>query len=729
MLRLLNTPGTILGLAASFVALVTTLVLFAALSQPHLGLRLGAGEDGQIRAVAVRDNSPAAIAGIRAGDPFGALRLADGSLLALDPLDLIEEPDMLSSYPQIDTFLARQEQLSMALRHPAPDAGVAETPLALIPAPARPIGDLPMVFWVQWGVGVAGFLIGTWVLALRARAAPARFLALTGFGLLLSAHAAAIYSTRELALPEGTFRLLSGINQFGALAFGAGMIGLFMVYPAKLARTRWTALPALVLALWWISGHLRLLPHPALQMQAPILAALLVIGGCIALQYRATRADPPARAVLVWFGLFVLIGAGAFVVTVVLPILLGIEAAISQGFAFLFFLPIYIGLALGVSRYRLFDLGDWAFGILFYLGGLVLLLALDAFLILGVALDRTPAFGLALVIVGLGYLPLRDWLARRILARRDMQTPVFGTITDIALAGPGAAPLERWTALLRAEFDPVEISALPAPGPSEVRRAEEGAALEFPAIDRLPALRLQWVRQGKGLFSSRDLSRAQDIAKMLQQACDSRDAYDKGVHTERGRVAQDIHDNIGIQLLGALHAPQPARKDVLIREALGDLRDIISDAKRAEHPLNDMLADLRAALADLLEAAGMRLIWQAEIEESVVLPPRSAHALRSILREAVGNALRHSGGSTVRVHVAQQGQRLAFTITDNGKGGAVPKPDEPGLGLSTMRARAAGLGGHVEITDIPPPATGMQAMGTQVAGWLPLAPARAPRAT
>ena len=722
MVPFLRMPVMVLGFALSLVVGSTTLVLLIALSQPYLGARLGVAGDGSVQIVSVQPNGPAAAAGLKAGDIFGPVYLEDGTALSLDSVDLTEEPDMLPGYAEIDAFLARQQQISTALRQSFGETGAAVLPGELVPAPARPISDLPLVFWVQWGVGVAGFLIGAWVLALRAQSGPAWHLALTGFGLMLSAHAAAVYSTRELALPKVTFQMLSGINQFGALAFGVGMIGLFLVYPAKLVPARWTALPAFFFLAWWTSGQFRVFPEPTLQMQLPIVLALLVIAGCIVLQYRATRKDPAARAVLVWFGLFVLIGAGAFVLTVILPILLGIDAVLSQGYAFLFFLPIYIGLALGVSRYRLFDLGDWAFGVLFYLGGVLLLLVLDAVLILGVALDRTPAFGLALMIVGLGYLPLRDWLARRVLSRRTPQTSIFGRITEIALSGPATTPLERWTDLLQAEFNPLELIALPAPGPAEVRRVDEGAALEFPAIDRLPPLRLQWVRQGKGLFSSRDLSRAQDIAKMLQQACDSRDAYDQGVLTERGRVAQDIHDNIGIQLLGALHTPQPGRKDVLIREALGDLRDIISDAGRSDQPVNDMLADLRGALAEMLDHAGISLRWRTEISDDIVLPPRTAHGLRSILREAVGNALRHSGASMIMVDVEQKGQALFFSVTDNGIGGARPKAGETGLGLSTMRARAAGLGGGAEIADAAPPLT-----GTIVSGWLPLGPRHAAR--
>src|SRR5690606_4795362 len=118
---------------------------------------------------------------------------------------------------------------------------------------------------------------------------------------------------------------------------------------------------------------------------------------------------------LTWLGLAVIVGAGAFVATVILPAALGIGTLVSQGQAFLFFLTIYGGVALGVARYRLFQLDEWAFRILFYVAGVLFLLALDAALIATVIDERAPAFALSLAIVALTWLPLRDALARRLL--------------------------------------------------------------------------------------------------------------------------------------------------------------------------------------------------------------------------------------------------------------------------------------------------------------------------
>ncbi len=702
------------------VALVCGLVLAAvplmlALGQPWIGLSLQADDGGPPVVVAVAPGGPADRAGLVPG-----MRLAGIGGLVPEAVDLTEEPDMLGTFAAYERFQARQQDLATAMRSSGglevqTDAGAV---LRIVPDTVRPPLDLPLVFWVQVGVGLFGFWVGAWVMVLRKGGTAEACLFLAGAGLMVSAFAAAVYSSRELALPSGLFRALSALNHLGALWFGAAMICLFLRHPVALVRARWLlALPWLVLGAWWAGALMRLFPDPATGFQLPIALALAAIAACIAVQWRAARGNPLARAQLRWFGLAVLAGAGAFIATIILPVLLGLEAALSQGLAFLFFLPIYGGLALGVARYRLFELEDWAFRVLFYMGGMVLLLGLDAVLVLLIALDRGPAFGLSLLVVALMYLPLRDGLARR-MQRAPQQGggAQFRSVSDVALGPPGAPRAGRWRALLQAEFDPLRIEPPPA-APDRPRLAEDGAALDLPAVDDLPALRLVWAQGGRRLFSPRDQAQATELVDMLAQVSASRRAYETGVAEERARIARDMHDNIGIQLMGALHSAQPDRKDALIRETLGDLRDIISNANRPDQPLDDLLADLRASLGEHLSAAGIALDWQVAGDGAGALPPRQAHALRSILREAVGNALRHAGASQVSVTVQTRPGLLWLEVQDNGRGLDPALADGRaagrGNGLANMRARAAGLGGQVRV--VPGPGG-----GTRVQAELPL---------
>ena len=72
----------------------------------------------------------------------------------------------------------------------------------------------------------AGVMTAAIVLALGKKSHATLLYALTGLGYLIFAPAAAVYSTRELALEGAVFRALSIVNHFGALFFTASLTAL-----------------------------------------------------------------------------------------------------------------------------------------------------------------------------------------------------------------------------------------------------------------------------------------------------------------------------------------------------------------------------------------------------------------------------------------------------------------------------------------------------------------------
>jgi signal transduction histidine kinase len=67
--------------------------------------------------------------------------------------------------------------------------------------------------------------------------------------------------------------------------------------------------------------------------------------------------------------------------------------------------------------------------------------------------------------------------------------------------------------------------------------------------------------------------------------------------------------------------------------------------------------------------------------------------------EALANAARHSGAENVAVTVRVNDDDLVVTVTDDGRG--LDRERQDGIGLSSMRERAAELGGHCDVTSPP----------------------------
>ncbi len=695
----LSPIGWLLALAVSGLTAALALV-YLATDRPWLGLELAAtASDGVVISAAAPGGPSAAI-----GAPAALIVVGSGAnAVAVEPGDLTPEPDALATYADMNRFFARQAELAEALRPSqitleVRDEQGAQRRVSVAPEGRRPISDLPTGFWVPVAVGLFSFLVGMWVWTLRRRDMATSLFALASFAILVFTFPAALYSSRELALSEGLFRLLSAVNHGGALLFGAAMIALLLTYPLPIVSRRWVAAPLVVAGIWWIGDTLQAFDGPGTGIHLPVMIEMAGMFACAVIQYWRASGDPKARIVLRWFGLCVVTGAGLFVLTVIAPSMVGFQSLVPQSYGFAFFLLIQVGLAIGVARYRLFDLDRWAFRILFYMTGGVLLLLVDVALISWVAIERAPALGLALVLVALIYLPLRDGLARWLTGRQRSDGEIwFPDMMAVTLCRSDEERERRWRVLLMKAFDALQVSR--GPNQDEPTLVGEGAALAIPAVGPLPPQQLEHRKPGRGLYSPRDVSRAAELRDMLLHAIQSQGAYDRGATEERDRITRDMHDNIGIQLLGALHSRDSERKDALIRQTLVDVREIINNNASATSTLCDMLADLRVEIADLVANAGLTLVWNSEAVPEI--PPQSVPAVRSILREAVNNALKHARAATITVSVRGVDGDMLMVVEDDGRGvshneGAV------GHGLENMRARALLLKGTVSIEPSTP---------------------------
>jgi two-component system, NarL family, sensor histidine kinase DevS len=713
-LRWYFAPATVFASIVVLSLACSVLVIWLASAQPWLGVSLRAVE-GRVEATGVENPALAPVLGLEVL-AIGARGQAE---IALAPEDLIEEPDGLATAAAMRAFYAKQDRLHQLLSQDfvtiTYSTSGLERRIATAPKPRRPLADLPVELWTQLFVGLVGLIIGSWVVSLRRYDAASWAFLLAGAGLAMAAWSAALYSSRELALGYTTFTTASRINSIGTLLFGIGMVTLFLIYPRRIVAKAALVLPALLIGA--VLGLIQLADWPRYVplLQDAVAATMLVLLTAIALQVVVNRRDPTARAMLGWLGLSVGLGAGGFVLTAIVPTLLGQELWLAQSTAFLFFLVIYAGIAMGVARYRLFDLATWSFGILTYGLGVALMLLLDAALIYGLALDRAPALGISLALVGIFYLPLRGNISRALRGERAMPAEAYyARVTEIAHEQATARKLALLTAFWSDLFKPLSITPLQDPNTATALQ-DNGRALTLARVEHLPPLRLDWAANGARLFSSADLTRARAINRFIDDSLQMHDAYLQAVNAERSRINRDMHDNIGVLLLSALHSKEGSRKDHLIRQTLTDLRQIIANPDQSNWQLPDLIADLRAELTGLLEAAEIRTDWQDSGLGAIAVEPQLVHTIRSLLREGVSNIVRHSQAETARIRITSHGDRLAISLVDNGKG-FDPTSAHSGNGLSNLTDRVSLSGGSVTWQS--------SSEGTSLSAELPLAPAR-----
>jgi signal transduction histidine kinase len=188
---------------------------------------------------------------------------------------------------------------------------------------------------------------------------------------------------------------------------------------------------------------------------------------------------------------------------------------------------------------------------------------------------------------------------------------------------------------------------------------------------------------------------------------------------ERRRMARDLHDRLGEGMSVALRQLElhelTSREDSLtpgpratlakdaIAEAMRRLRIVTSDLRQ------DSIRNLEKTLIQYIDSAAGDSAAHADVRlrvsgDETWASPAVIGEVFLVLREAIRNALRHGTPQMVLIGVALAPHELHAWVEDDGRGfmlvdraGPVPA----GNGLTSMRERAALLGGRLTIVSVP----------------------------
>jgi signal transduction histidine kinase len=185
---------------------------------------------------------------------------------------------------------------------------------------------------------------------------------------------------------------------------------------------------------------------------------------------------------------------------------------------------------------------------------------------------------------------------------------------------------------------------------------------------------------------------------------------------ERERLARDLHDAVSQKLFSiraharaaAVHAERGSAAEAaagletvaaLSAEAHAELRAVIDGLAPPGLDGLGLAESLRRYGSMAGRAHGVPVLVTAAADVPGLGPDRQA-ALFRVAQEALHNALRHAGASQVTVDLTLTRRAVILEVRDDGRGFT---PDAPvtGLGLVSMRSRAAAASGTLDISSGP----------------------------
>ncbi|MGY1712560.1 histidine kinase [Geodermatophilus sp. SYSU D00758] len=530
-------------------------------------------------------------------------------------------------------------------------------------------------------------------------------------------------------LPAGRWRPAAVLS----LASTALLPTLLLVVPSEIADARaGTETPELYRSLDLDPTSLPLpegIALPLLRLAFPA-AVLGVVVPVVAVVTRYRRAAGEARRRMRWLLWAAVVDLLVMVGTLFVP---GDEASLALSLAVTL---TGVAVAVGILRPHAVDIDRLLGGTLVYGGLAVAVVLLDlavlaaAGALLGDAFGEQDATLVTLLLVAFVYVPLRDplWrLVRRwVLGEREDPYRVVSGLAErlersdtpegqLLAVAAGVAEAFR-VPYVGVEVDAADGAQLVAESgrrPAEVRslpiayRDEEVGRLLLPGR----GVRAQLVTRDERLLADvvRQAAAAARAGSLAAQLQASRELLVGAREEERRRLRRDLHDGLGPSL-GAvvlridtarnLAAHRPEDADRLLRQARDDVAAALADVRRLVHDLRPpALDDLGLAGAVRQQAERLlapRVAVTVEADGLPDLPAAVEVAAYRIASEALANVARHAAATRVRVALGRADGALAVEVADDGVGIAPGRA--AGVGLVSLRERAAELGGRCTVT-------------------------------
>ncbi|MGZ4553579.1 MAG: GAF domain-containing protein [Mycobacteriaceae bacterium] len=203
---------------------------------------------------------------------------------------------------------------------------------------------------------------------------------------------------------------------------------------------------------------------------------------------------------------------------------------------------------------------------------------------------------------------------------------------------------------------------------------------------------------------------ADQAALALALSVQQRTARELDVFADRDRIARDLHDHViqrlfavGLALQSTHRRAKSPEVQQRLSESIDQMQEIVREIRTAifdlhggadRQPVARLRHRLHDAVAELTNDAPVRTtVSMAGMLDTV--PSQLGEHAEAVVREAVSNAVRHSGAENLMITVAVHGEELRISVGDDGIG--IPAEARQS-GLRNLRDRADGAGGTFAVT-------------------------------
>jgi signal transduction histidine kinase len=400
----------------------------------------------------------------------------------------------------------------------------------------------------------------------------------------------------------------------------------------------------------------------------------------------------------------------------------GSDVVVTVGFAVLY-AALPLATAVAVARHRLYDVDDALIATLAYavMAAVLLLAFLSVSTLSGLLVGRSSVVAAVLVTAVVAFAlgsvrgRVESAVARAVFPARERA--LRGLARLAADVRGGRAEPEAVVEVLRTTLrDPGLVVTFPNTGaddgtgtPARLGGEVVAHVRAGPTATREPP---RDVADAASLLLAMVRLRA-DLSTALREVERSRERLLVAGYEERRRLERDLHDgaqqrlvSLGVRLrvLQRSLGPDGAVVADELDAAVAQVSTTVAELRGLAHGIRPSSLDdgLPAALAHLSQTSPVPVHLEVarDVDGSTGpgLPDAVATTAYFVIAEAVTNAVRYADADGIVVRLQRDGADVVLRVSDDGRGGARPRP---GAGLAGLEDRVGAVGGRMAL-DSPP---------------------------
>ena len=684
--------------AGSFAGLLLiTFLTWLALQQPWLGIQIKyqAGQS-TLKITHVVKDSPS-YKKLKPGDEIHGFQYGN-QYVAVTPLYNLEDPDSNPTYALYNEFMRKQSELHQMFKQKGLTIKLKNKDVTIYPQTTRPISSLPITsFWAVIFFGFTAFITVLSIWSFRRGEISIRILAIMGGGFFIGAVFNAVTLSREIVLQGELFYALSSLNLLGIILFALSITALLWNYPKQLSSYPTTFLIYTLYPVIWVNQTWQIIELPLHAYYFHFLVAFAFLVFFAIRQWYQSRDSSTDLAALQWLLLSITISLGITIVFFYIPAIYSTQSIIPVSGAYFAAFMIFLGLILGIIKYKLFNLSRVFLEIWVWIIGGSLLLLIDMALAYMLETTSGETFILSALLVAWAYFPARYWISRKILKLQPRSIEHYFPVLIqklINIKSPESVN-KIWEEILDEIFLPLKITSINEPrGKFEIDN--DGAVLLVPSLNNKTTLLLEYQHNGKKLYSRADLKLCKSLYEIIQYTANIKQANEEGMKIERQQIARDLNDDIISHLLKLIQYSDEADVTHKAQEIVSSLRETINSLDtEATIDIQSVLAGITKSITERIELTTIKLnIDTQAFATKGTLNPRQNINLQRIVQEIISNIIKHANASQIDVIIKATNFEIQIEICDDGVGGNIENW-VAGKGMNNIKKRILEIHGEV----------------------------------